>query len=72
MSYLKYESYDMTYVSDMSFKVVFCGRNVEAGEKIAAENKATFIKCDVTKHEEVEIFFKKLGQLYCILFLYCI
>ena len=46
------------------FKVVFCGRNKEAGEKIAAANNAHFIKVDVTKPEEVESFFAQIKEKY--------
>ena len=47
----------------MLFKVVFCGRNEEAGSSIAAENDCTFIKCDVTVSEQVESFFKQVSKL---------
>ena len=46
------------------FQVVFCGRNKEAGEKIAAANNAHFIKVDVTKPEEVESFFAQIKEKY--------
>ena len=45
-------------------QVVFCGRNEEAGNKIATENKCTFIKADVTKPEEVESFFTQIKQKF--------
>ena len=44
-------------------QVVFCGRNTEAGAKIAAENNAHFIQVDVTKHEQVESFFQKVSEI---------
>ena len=50
------------FVKD-GYEVVFCGRNTEAGSKVASENKATFIKCDVTKPEEVESFFAQVNIL---------
>ena len=44
--------------------VVFCGRNVESGEKIAAENNALFMKADVTNHLEVEAFFTQIKEKF--------
>ena len=45
-------------------QVVFCGRNEEAGKKIATENKCTFIKADVTKPEEMESFFTQVKEKF--------
>ena len=45
--------------------MIFCGRNKEAGEKIATENKCQYIQVDVTKHEEVESFFKQVNLKKC-------
>ena len=51
------------HISFYFFKVVFCGRNEQAGASIAAENNATFIKCDVTVPEQVESFFKQVDTI---------
>ena len=45
------------------YDVVFCGRNTEAGDKIATEFESTFIKCDVTKPEEVQNLFDQVSLL---------
>ena len=45
-------------------KVVFCGRNSEAGTKIAMDNQCTFIKADVTKPEDVESFFAQIKSKF--------
>ena len=39
------------------YDVVFCGRNAEAGNKVAYENGATFVKADVSDQAEVEALF---------------
>ena len=43
--------------SNDGYHVVFCGRNEEAGAKVATENNAQFIKADITKAEEIEALF---------------
>ena len=58
-----YEVSRRLIISDLQFfQVVFCGRNEQAGASIAAENNATFIKCDVTVPEQVESFFKQVNS----------
>jgi len=61
-------------LAESGANIVLCGRNIENGILIAEEIKkigvkAKFIKCDVTKHEEVKKFFDEaiafLGQIDC-------
>ena len=49
------------------YDVVFCGRNEDAGNKVASENGAIFVKADVSDQAEVEALFalvkEKFGRL---------
>lgn len=46
------------------YEVVFCGRNEEAGNKIAGDTGAMFIKADVSNQESVEAFFGKINESF--------
>jgi len=57
------ESCVKRFVAD-GYQVVFSGRNLEAGSRVAAETKAEFIKCDVTSETEVKDFFQQVKAKY--------
>jgi len=46
------------------FDVVFCGRNVERGNEVAADTGARFIQCDVADQESVQTMFKEIRENY--------
>ena len=42
------------------YRVVFCGRNEEKGNKAAAKTGAKFIKCDVSDRDQVKYFYDQV------------
>jgi len=46
------------------YEVVFSGRNVEAGQRIAAEYKAHFVKCDIKNEAEINGLFEQIKEKY--------
>jgi len=46
------------------YDVVFCDVNEKLGQEVANENGSTFIKVDVTKHLQVESFFKQIKEKF--------
>jgi len=62
--------------ADAGATVVFCARNVQEGQALAAElnakrpNSAWFIKCDVSKMDEIESMINavvaKYGRIDCL------
>ena len=47
------------------YQVVFCGRNVEKGNKAAEKTGARFIKCDVCDRDQVKYFYDQVKQIFC-------
>lgn len=58
---------------DAGSRVVFCARNEEEGQRLVAElnGKAHFVKCDVSKTNEIEILIAstvdKYGSIDCLI-----
>ena len=46
------------------YEVVFCGRSEDKGAAVAAESGAHYIKCDVSKAEEVEKMIQEIKEKY--------
>ena len=46
------------------YKVVFCSRNEEKGNKVAAKTGARFIRCDVADRDQVKSFYAQVRRLY--------